>query len=164
MTECFQPASEADAAVIYDLIRTRIAWMDKQGLHSWNQTDYLHYYPLSYFQRMGRSGRLYALHAADGPILSAAVLLTEDERWAEHPPCRAYYLHNLVSAPDASSAGRTLLQCVERLARKSGIEALRLDCAADSEALNRFYEAAGYLPRGVCSEGEYHGILREKLL
>ena len=25
-------------------------------------------------------------------------------------------------------------------------------------------DAAGYLPRGVCSEGEYHGILCEKLL
>lgn len=25
-------------------------------------------------------------------------------------------------------------------------------------------DAAGYLPRGVCSEGKYHGILREKLL
>lgn len=164
MAEYLQPASEAGAAAIYDLIRLRIAWMDKQGLHSWNQTDYLHYYPLSYFQRMSRSGQLYALHAADGPILSAVVPLTEDERWSEHPPRRAYYLHNLVSMPDASGAGRTLLQRVEQLARQNGMDTLRLDCAADSEALNRFYEAAGYLPCGICSEGKYHGILRKKLL
>lgn len=34
MAEYLQPASEAGAAAIYDLIRLRIAWMDKQGLHS----------------------------------------------------------------------------------------------------------------------------------
>ena len=164
MDDIFQPASEYDVPHIYALIRARIAWMDAQGIESWNKTDYLDRFPEAYFLEKCRIGELYVLRGPDGSLRGAVVLLTEDERWNGLPPAHAYYLHNLVSAPDAHGAGRVILRDVETLARETGKNVLRLDCIRSNEAINRFYERAGYLACGECTDGLYHGILREKRL
>jgi hypothetical protein len=164
MDGIFQRASACDVSHIYSLIRTRIAWMDDQGIESWNKTDYLDRFPEAYFLKKYHTGELYVLRGSDGELHVAVVLLTEDKRWDGLPPAHAYYLHNLVSAPDAHGAGRTILHCVETLAHQNGKEVLRLDCIRGSKAINRFYERAGYLACGECKDGPYHGILREKRL
>ncbi len=43
-------------------------------------------------------------------------------------------------------------------------DVLRLDCIRGNEAINRFYERAGYVACGECMDSPYHGILREKRL
>lgn len=164
MNGMFQRASECDVPHIYALIRNRIAWMDDQGIESWNTTGYLDRFPEAYFLEKCHAGELYILRGADGALHGAVVLLTEDRRWDDLPPAHAYYLHNLVSAPDAHGAGRTILHDVEILARETGKEALRLDCIRSNEVINRFYEQAGYHACGECADGPYHGILREKQL
>ena len=164
MDGMFQLASERDVPHIYALIRTRIAWMDDQGIESWNKTGYLDRFPEAYFLEKCRAGELYVLRGPDGALHGAVVLLSEDRRWDGLPPAHAYYLHNLVSAPDAHGAGRTILRSVETLAHQNGKDVLRLDCIRGNDAINRFYERAGYLACGECTDGPYHGILREKRL
>ena len=77
--------------------------MDEQGIESWNKTNYLARFPESYFFEKCHSSELYVLH-------EAAVLLTEDSRWNTLPPAHAYYLHNLVSAPNMHGASRRILR------------------------------------------------------
>lgn len=37
--------SSEDIEAIQRIIEERIAWMDSNGLHSWNEVDYLSLYP-----------------------------------------------------------------------------------------------------------------------
>ena len=137
--------------------------MDESGIHQWNETDYLARYPLAYYEK--RQGLLYVLEdAPDGGILGAVVLLPEDERWDGQPDRRAWYVHNLVTKIGCPGAGKTVLRAAETLAKAQRMEAMRLDCIEGNEPLNRWYEAQGYLPRGACTDGSYHGVLRAKPL
>ena len=138
--------------------------MDEVGIHQWNNTDYLSAYPLDYYADMQRRGLLFALEGENGAIVGAVVLLPEDERWDGQPSRRAWYVHNLVTAVGASGAGKAILREAEKLAKVRGMEAIRLDCAEGNARLNAWYEAQGYFLRGTCTDGPYHGILREKLL
>ena len=63
-----------------------------------------------------------------------------------------------------SGAGKAILREAEKLAKVRGMEAIRLDCAEGNARLNAWYEAQGYFLRGTCTDGPYHGLLREKLL
>lgn len=164
MNFTFRRARLPEAEAVVQLIAERIRWMDEKGLRGWNCTHYLDIFPLSYFQQECAKEHLYVLAAEDGTVEGAVILLDEDERWAGIAPENACYLHNLVSSLHCPGAGKTILDEVESLARRNGKHSLCLDCAKDNAALNRFYENAGYLPRGNCSVGEYHGILREKAL
>lgn len=154
--------SVQEARDVFSLVTSRIAWMDAQGLVSWNTTYYLERYPLSYFETMAGEGTLYGLLGPDGRILSAGVLLREDERWPDD--AEAVYLHNFVSAADAPGAGSAFLEKAERQAAENGIVRFRLDVADGNAVMNRYYESRGYVAKGTCSEGPYQGILREKCL
>ena len=63
-----------------------------------------------------------------------------------------------------SGAGKAILREAEKLAKVRGIEAIRLNCAEGNARLNAWYEAQGYFLRSTCTDGPYHGLLREKLL
>ena len=63
-----------------------------------------------------------------------------------------------------SGAGKAILRAAQKLAKVRGMEAIRLDCIEGNEPLNAWYEAQGYFLRGTCTDGPYHGLLREKLL
>ena len=164
MNHIFRRARLPETKTVYHLIEQRIHWMDENGISGWNKTRYLDFYPLSYFQQQCSAGQLYVLASDAGQVQGAVILLEKDIRWASFPPAAALYVHNLVSAPDAHGAGAAILASTESLARKRGKQFVRLDCAENNAALNRFYESAGYLPRGRCADGPYHGILREKAL
>ena len=89
-----------------ELVRERIAWMDREGLQSWNTSDYLEIYPQDYYEERAREGVLFALaRASDGKILCAGALLETDERWPDSLP--AVYVHHLVSGTEARGRGPT---------------------------------------------------------
>ena len=160
----FRLARAEEAARIFELYVSRVAWMDKKGIRQWNVTGYLEAYPEDYYREACRRENLFVLEDASGRLCGAVVLLREDERWDGYPVKRAWYVHNLVTAVDASGAGKSILREAERLAKMQGMQAMRLDCAEDNEKLNAWYEAQGYLPCGACTDGPYHGVLREKTL
>ena len=100
MDNCiFRAMGPEEAPRMIELVRERIAWMDREGLQSWNTSDYLEIYPQDYYEERAREGVLFALaRASDGKILCAGALLETDERWPDGLP--AVYVHHLVSAVD----------------------------------------------------------------
>lgn len=150
---------------IFSLYEKRIRWMDEKGIHQWNDADYLHIYPADYYREMREKGCLYVLtDAVTGKITGAAVLLSEDERWAETEEAPAFYVHNLVTDSAVPGAGRALLAAAEALGRTRGKRYMRLDCAVDSAFLNGYYESLGYRAAGQCEDGPYVGVKRQKEL
>ena len=162
MDNCiFRAMGPEEAPRMIELVRERIAWMDREGLQSWNTSDYLEIYPQDYYEERAREGVLFALaRASDGEILCAGALLETDERWPDGLP--AVYVHHLVSAVDERGTGALFLAQAEDHARRRGLDRLRLDCYVGNRGINAYYEALGFLPAGTCTDGPYKGILREK--
>jgi len=164
----FRPIRPEEIPVMFDLIRQRMAWMDRVGIRQWNVTCYDTVYPLSYFEAHRRSGEVFVLVSADDrQILAAAVLRKDDERWQHIPGYgsdRAVYLHNFASRVDSPGAGSAFLKKAELYAKGMGCRYFRLDSAVDNSVLTEYYTARGYLPVGRCTDGLYSGILRQKAL
>jgi len=113
MDNCiFRAMGPEEAPRMIELVRERIAWMDREGLQSWNTSDYLEIYPQDYYEERAREGVLFALaRASDGKILCAGALLETDESWPDSLP--AVYVHHLVSGTEARGAGAHFLAQAE---------------------------------------------------
>ena len=152
-------ARQGEENTIYAMIAARIKWMDDSGIHQWNDTDYLEVYPLDYY--VDNLERIFVLaEKKTERILCAAIVLTQDKRWDAIEP--SFYIHNFVSALDNHRAGMLFIQMLEKQAERENVSYIRLDSAADNERLASYYEELGFKPCGVCLEGKYHGILRQK--
>lgn len=157
----FGPASPADLPRVFELIDSRIRWMDEKGIRQWNVTDYWGCYPPEHYRRAVDMGCMHLLRRPDGEIVCMAVLWHEDPRWpTDGVP--AFYVHHLVTALDAPGVGREMLRRCEGYAAAMGKRFLRLDCAVDSPVLNAYYKQQGYAPAGQCVDGLYAGVLRQK--
>ena len=162
-TRTMRPATVAEAEAVVQLIRERIAWMDREGLHHWNMFDYLDIYPQSYFEELAALGELYVLEQ-DGEIVAAAALLEQDARWDAAQQADYYYVHHLVAKKNCPGAGTALLRFAEALGRQRGKRGIRMDSAVDSTALSRYYEKQGYFAVSTFIEGDYNGVRRVKYL
>lgn len=164
----FRPIRPEEIPVMFDLIRQRMAWMDRVGIRQWNVTHYDTVYPLSYFEAHRQLNEVFVLSAADDcQILAAAVLRKDDERWQHIPGYgndSAVYLHNFASRVDTPGAGSAFLERAESHAKEMGYRYFRLDSAVDNPVLTEYYTARGYVPVGQCIDGLYCGILRQKEL
>ena len=158
----FRELSIKEATGVFALVTARVDWMNARGLHSWNTTSYLERYPLSYYEKKAAAGMLYGLIGENNNILSAGVLQRNDDRWPDNAD--AIYIHNFVSAINESGVGSIFLKKTEQLAYERGITLLRLDVAKENSVMNTYYESRGFYECGTCSDGPYHGILREKKL
>lgn len=153
---------------MFNLILSRVAWMDKVGIKQWNTTDYANVYPLSYYEEKHDKGEVFVLaHKENDNIIACAVLRHEDERWHHVEDIRedeALYLHNFASDLSFPSAGSVFLYYAEKYAREEGKKYFRLDSADDNKVLEGYYAEKGYYPAGECTDGPYKGILRQKKL
>lgn len=157
----FRRATETEPAAVFALVQQRIDWMNENGLHGWNQTDYTARYPLAYYESICKD--LFVLvDTRTNEVVGAGALFSQDNRWPEQAP--ALYLHNFVSKVGVPGSGTHFLHSAELYARRLGKKALRLDSSATNSRLTSYYEAQGYHPCGTCDDGPYHGVLREKLL
>ncbi len=162
----FRKIKKEEIPAMFDIILSRMKWMDEVGIDQWNNTFYDEVYPLSYYEEHRKSGEVFVLEEiASGEIVAAAVLKKEDERW-EHIPDyghkSAFYLHNFCARIDKKGTGAVFLDFAEEYARICGKDVFRLDSADDNKILEAYYEKRGYEPRGLCTDGLYKGILREK--
>ena len=154
-------ADRTEAVEVFRMIEERITWMESCGKRSWNSSDYLSIFPISYFEMMADKGLLHVLVEGDD-ILAAAVILESDDRWPEGGS--ALYIHNLVARSDSRGAGRKLIEHTEELARKRGKAEIRLDAATDNASLLSYYHAQGFTDSGFCAVGTYEGTRLRKLL
>ena len=158
----FRQLRESEAPEMFELIVQRIRWMDENGIRQWNVTKYDKAYPLSHYEEALHRGEGYGVISQDGEIVCAARFIDEEECWEDKEP--ALYIHSFASKVGHPGAGAYLLQMAEEYARKLGKKYLRLDSAADNDALSRYYEKQGFMPCGTCEDGPYRGILRQKKL
>lgn len=160
----FESAETENLSDIYALYEQRVQWMDAVGLKQWNVTDYLNAFPLSYYQNLQKSGKLYVLKH-EHRIVGALALFDHDDYWPDSDTASAYYIHHLVSDSQYRGIGKLMLRHAEKIAVDSGKEYLRLDCAVDNPALNLYYQSKGYAYAGTCQDGPYLGNrLAKKLL
>ena len=59
-------------------------------------------------------------------------------------------------------AGRQMLAELEKVTASRGRKYIRLDCSDDNPFLNQYYQSQGYEKNGLCQDGPYKGIRREK--
>ena len=163
MNYVFELAKKEEIPEIFSLYKERVQWMENNGFHQWNETDYLNTYQEPYFEGHLEKERLFVLRdSASDKIAAAAVLLEQDPRWPEDMEGTAYYVHNLVTGCETRGAGTQMLKYLEKLAADRGKDYIRLDCTEGHEFLNQYYEARGYNVVGSCVDKLYHGILRQK--
>ena len=159
----FREIQKDEIPVMFAMIAQRIRWMDEQGIHQWNETDYETVYPLSYYEGHRQRGEVFVLEEiATGQIVCAAVLKEEDDRWPDDED--AVFVHNLVAPLDKKGVGRLFLHYAEDYARQKGKPFFRLDSAIDNLPLTRYYEQLGFEAVGTCVDGLYIGTLRQKKL
>ncbi len=164
----FRRIKSEELPVMFNLIQSRVAWMDEVGIKQWNTTDYANVYPLSYYEEKHNKGEVFVLaHKETDNIIACAVLRHEDERWHHVEDVRddeALYLHNFASDLSFPSAGSVFLYYAEKYAREEGKKYFRLDSDVNNEKLEGFYVSRNYIPRGICVDGAYTGTLKEKLI
>lgn len=158
----FRQAKPQEIQAVFDLIMTRVAWMDVVGIRQWNATRYDRRYPLHYYEQRRQREELFVLTDEAGKLFCVGALFHEDERWPD--PQSAYYLHHLASALDAKGAGSIFLMEAERYTASQGKQYLRLDSAVGNKTLEDYYTSRGYVEAGRCTDGLYEGILRQKKL
>ena len=161
----FRPAEKHEVPAVFELIMSRVHWMDDVGIRQWNVTAYAGCYPPAHYEAARQRGDLFVL-TDDSGIAACAVLRQDDERWPEAMQSAepAFYLHHLAARLGAKGAGRSILRMAEDYAVRQGKTRSRLDSADDNAFLADYYTAQGYVPVGHCVDGLYSGILREKVL
>ena len=157
----FRQVLPEEAHRVFSLVMSRVAWMDRVGIHQWNDTKYDERYPLNYYENKAKAGELFVLERR-GEFLCVGALFCEDVRWPE--PAKARYLHHFAAKVGEKGAGSLFLQEAEKFAGAEGMEYMRLDSAVGNERLAHYYESRGYVSCGHCRDGLYQGMLRQKKL
>ena len=161
MSVCtFIPAAEQDLPAVFDLINTRIRWLQQRGIHQWD--TYWEAFPEEHYRAAVRDGALFVLKR-DDRITAAAALRREDNLWSDGAP--ALYIHNFAACPNHPGDGEQLLARCESVARAEGLSFLRLDCLASNAVLNAYYESRDFVFVATLPGDEYYvPTLRQKRL
>ena len=159
----WKQADNKDAEMFFELIKKRIAWMDDVGIRHWNILNYTEVYPLEHYIDHVNAGRLWVLKDSTC-VLGGAVLYETDDFWADSPCDTAYYVHRFATDTDHKGIGREILKFIYDTTKNHGKTRIRLDCSEDNPSLNTYYESAGYMPNGTCTDGPYKGIRRELII
>ena len=155
-------AKKEDIEKIRTLIENRIEWMNEVGIKHWNEFDYLNIYSYEYFESMIENKSFYIAEDDLKNVVGDIGLLEKDEFWNDN--VKALYIHNLVGDVNKRGVGKFLLEEVEKIAKEREIRVLRLDAKIDDKKLNDYYESFGYKEVGTCTEADYIGYKREKIL
>lgn len=147
---------------MFQLVLNRMDWFEKKGGSQWKKGEYDVIYRLSYYENQSEERHLYGLIDETNQLVCGAVLLEEDARWKDQT--NAYYIHNLASTPYQKGTGKLFFSYLESFAKEKGKEYLRLDSLRGNETLEDYYSMLGFVEKGTCVEGNYHGILRERKL
>jgi len=154
-------ATDSDANNAADLIGKAARWLDATS--KWN--DWPHDFPAEQLEAAISNNELYVTQScSDGPLIGTFTLQWSDERFWGIRPADAGYLHRVAVAP--GSMGRRVGECMIRWAAAEIDQRrrryLRLDCAAENEQLQAYYERLGFAIKGErVGRSGYRGTLFE---
>ncbi|MBR2860249.1 MAG: VanZ family protein [Clostridia bacterium] len=159
----FRKIEEQEIPRLFEIIASRVSWMDQVGIKQWNTTEYLTVYPMEYYEEKFRLGQVFVLEdKKKNKIVCGAVLMDKDARWKQE--ASALYLHNFASDISERGVGDVFLKRAEEYTRNAGKEFMRLDSDKDNRKLEKYYSSRGYVAVGSCVDGAYKGTLRQKKL
>lgn len=144
-----RPATAADMPAVYEIYRTAIDEMNRNGIPQWDEI-----YPTpAILDADLQRGELYVAELENTPL--AAVVLNEqcdpaydDAAWVYGGPY--VIVHRLCVSPAAQGkgVGRGLMAAVEAWACERGYRAIRLDAFSLNPHALRMYTGLGYQRRG----------------
>lgn len=140
-------ANQQEAKLVFDLVLSRMKWMDEKGIQHWNVWEYDQIFPLSYYEEKCEEKELFVLKKQNEVVCGC--VLEEKEGYI--------YISHLVSKE--SGYGSICLHKIEEYAKQKQISFLRLD---SSESLVSYYAKFGFHPISTIQEGPYIGIVQEK--
>ena len=147
MTETYEnleirEARTTDLDVVLSILEEAAGWLVCRGIEGWT--------PGTFSRRIAaliERGEMYLAELAGQPVGTLALQWSDEETWGETPD-DAGYVHGLAIRRDFAGTGRELLRWAENVAAESGKKYLRLDCVAENNALNDYYEQADFCYRG----------------
>ena len=144
-----EEAQPDDVPAFVALLEAAARWQVSRGVDQWLPGSFAAQRPL--LRAAQNAGHLLVIRGRAG--LRAGVVLGDRDHggvWDSSALPMAYLSKLVVSDADRGRGlGRVMLAECERLAERRGAEYLRLDCVATNQRLIRYYQAAGYYPRGA---------------
>lgn len=140
---CIRQATIADAETMLELWQSSARWLLASGIVQWRP---------EYFNRDGvveflTNGSDAYVAEIDGVAVGTYVVTWSDPAiWAELDDGHAGYIHRFAVNRNykGSGIGPYLIRCAEEQIRSKGKKHVRLDCMADNQRLNRYYEELGF--------------------
>lgn len=149
-----EQAQIADLEIIISILEEAAHWLTSRGIDQWEPEKFRR---PAFYQRISdqiRHGLVY-LAKLDGTPAGTITLQPDDsfDRMLWEPIARpedASYVHSLATHRAAAGVGvgRAMLHWAEQHVAAAHKPYLRLDCAADNDALCAYYERAGFTTRG----------------
>ncbi|MGH9244235.1 MAG: GNAT family N-acetyltransferase [Acidimicrobiales bacterium] len=165
------PAHTDDLPEILALFDASIAWLNGRGITGqWGTSPFSQLpHVVRQFRASAEAGEFHVARI-DGDIVGTVALRRTAPLYTLPAlpdfPATARYLEGLTTARSQAGLGlgRDLVAWAEAHGRADGATVVWLDCWADSVALCRYYERAGYVGRGEFWIGRWRGRLFEKRL
>lgn len=138
-------ARPADLDAVLSILEDAARWMVSQRVSGWTPGSFSRRRIAEIIDR----DEMYLASLAGQAVGTFALQWTDDETWGMGKD-NAGYVHGLAIHRDFAgmAVGRELLGWSEEKVSRSGRKYLRLDCVADNEALNAYYQRAGFDYRG----------------
>ena len=155
-------AQASDLEVIIDILEQAEAWLTSKGIDQW--TPGVHRQYAQQFAAAIDKGLVFVAERSEGQIVASVVLSWSTDKLWPMPEVDAGYVSKLTVRRDISgyAVGLALLRWVERKVISVGRKYVRLDCLAGNHRLCKYYEDAGYTPKGEVEAHGYRLRLYEK--
>jgi GNAT superfamily N-acetyltransferase len=150
-------ATAADLDRYLDLLEELAEWLHGRGIEQWPRG--LARRGRDYYQTSIEKGELHVAFVGDQFAGGLRLLKRDPIVWPEVTADDALYVYTLAIRRSFSGRGlgRQLLAWAERQAVAHNRRYLRLDCVRGNVFLHRYYERAGFTPRGAI-DAAYPGL------
>lgn len=155
----FKVAGAADLETVLAIVAEAGAWVKAKGIQQWPS-------PLNDFWRqrltgMVLRGEMYTVGIVKNRL--GVVRITEHNRhWPDDGLALYVGMLALRSEMHGQGLGAHILTWAALRAQREGKRFLRLDCLASNRELRQYYEAQGFVYRGLLESGAYVGAKYER--
>ena len=160
------PATDADAETVRSILLEAAQWIHAKGIDQWRIAEFTKEYVLDNIQ----GGDVFLAYDGGAPIGTVIVRRKpgpfDRQIWGERADEQAAYVHRLAirTKYHGQGLGGQILGWAEDESVRAGKAYVRLDCMADNEALNQYYQRFGFAHQGVHSAGCFSVSRYEKAL
>lgn len=134
-----------DVETAVAILEEAIAWGSSNGFQSWTPGTFADARGVgrSHLQEAVEVHGLYLVWV-DGEPAATFSLFTVDQRYWPDAGDDAVYLHKFATRRTAAGVGRRAIEWIVGEVRRLGRRYLRLDCLAENDGIQRYYESCGF--------------------